>query len=86
MARHGSAWPTRCIPTRRCSSSTSLGYAVLQVNFRGSDGYGKVHRDKGWAGFGTLIEEDIHAALEVALASEPLDGSRCPGDRRWSSK
>ena len=43
----------------------SLGYAVLQVNFRGSDGYGKAHRDKGWAGFGTLIEEDIHAALDV---------------------
>jgi dipeptidyl aminopeptidase/acylaminoacyl peptidase len=54
----------------------SLGYAVLQVNFRGSDGYGTAHRKAGWAGYGTLIEEDIHAALAVALATQPLDGTR----------
>jgi dienelactone hydrolase len=54
----------------------ALGYAVLQVNFRGSDGYGRAYRDAGKTGYGTLIEEDIDAALKVALASYPLDEKR----------
>lgn len=54
----------------------SLGYAVLRVNFRGSDGYGKAFRDAGHGSFGTAIEDDIDAALKVALASHPLDEQR----------
>lgn len=54
----------------------SLGYAVLQVNFRGSDGYGKAFREAGYRGEGTLIEDDIDAAIEAALAGYPLDESR----------
>jgi dipeptidyl aminopeptidase/acylaminoacyl peptidase len=54
----------------------SLGYAVLQVNFRGSDGYGRAFADAGKGKFGTLIEDDIDAALAAALAAYPLDSSR----------
>jgi dienelactone hydrolase len=54
----------------------SLGYAVLQVNFRGSDGYGKAFREAGHHAAGTGIEDDIDAALQVALAHYPLDASR----------
>lgn len=54
----------------------SLGYAVLQVNFRGSDGYGRAFREAGKGRFGTLIEDDIDAALTSALATYPLDGDR----------
>lgn len=54
----------------------SLGYAVLRVNFRGSDGYGRAFRDAGRAGYGTLIEDDIDAAINTVLASQPLDEHR----------
>ncbi len=54
----------------------SLGYAVLQVNYRGSEGYGKLFREAGYRNYGRLIEDDIDAALRAALAAFPLDESR----------
>ncbi len=54
----------------------SLGYAVLQVNFRGSEGYGRSFREAGERHFGNLIEDDIDAATRVALAQFPLDPER----------
>lgn len=54
----------------------SLGYAVLQVNFRGSDGYGRAFREAGRNQYGTGIEDDIDAALQAALAHHPLDSGR----------
>jgi dipeptidyl aminopeptidase/acylaminoacyl peptidase len=54
----------------------SLGYAVLQVNFRGSDGYGKAFREAGYHTHGTLIEDDIDTALTEVLAHYPLDPQR----------
>jgi dipeptidyl aminopeptidase/acylaminoacyl peptidase len=54
----------------------SLGYAVLQVNFRGSDGYGKAFREAGKGHYGTLIEDDIDAALNAAIAAHPIDRER----------
>lgn len=54
----------------------SLGYAVLQVNFRGSDGFGRAFREAGHRQFGQGIEDDIEHALTAALDSYPLDPSR----------
>ena len=54
----------------------SLGYAVLRVNFRGSDGYGKAFREAGYGKFGTLIEDDIDAAVRHVLANYALDEQR----------
>lgn len=54
----------------------SLGYAVLRVNFRGSDGYGKAFREKGHRNYGTAIEDDIDAAIRVAIADYPVDATR----------
>ncbi|PPJ42529.1 MULTISPECIES: prolyl oligopeptidase family serine peptidase [unclassified Pseudoxanthomonas] len=54
----------------------SLGYAVLRVNFRGSEGYGKAFREKGHRNYGTAIEDDIDAAIGYATANYPLDASR----------
>lgn len=53
-----------------------LGYAVLQVNFRGSYGYGRAFREAGKRRMGTLIEDDIDTVLRAALATHPLDASR----------
>ena len=54
----------------------SLGYAVLRVNFRGSAGYGRAFREAGYHTQGTLIEDDIDAALAQALERYPLDPAR----------
>ena len=54
----------------------SLGYAVLQVNFRGSEGFGTAFREAGRRSYGTLIEDDIDVALSAALAEYPLDPDR----------
>lgn len=54
----------------------SLGYAVLRVNFRGSDGYGKAFREMGHRNQGAAIEDDIDAAIRHALAHYPLDATR----------
>jgi dipeptidyl aminopeptidase/acylaminoacyl peptidase len=54
----------------------SLGYAVLQVNYRGSDGYGKAFRDAGRKQWGTGIEDDLDAALQDVLAHYPVDAQR----------
>lgn len=52
------------------------GYAVLQVNFRGSDGYGTAFREAGHRNLGQGIEDDIDAAVAEALARHPLDATR----------
>lgn len=54
----------------------SLGHAVLQVNFRGSAGYGKAFRESAYRGYGTLIEDDIDAALQHVLERYPVDPQR----------
>lgn len=54
----------------------SLGYAVLQVNFRGSEGYGRQFREAGKRNYGSLIEDDIDSALTAALAQHPIDRKR----------
>ncbi|WP_339742640.1 alpha/beta fold hydrolase [uncultured Maricaulis sp.] len=50
----------------------SLGYAVLQPNFRGSDGYGYDFLEAGYGGFGTRMIDDIidgaHALQQSGLA------------------
>jgi dipeptidyl aminopeptidase/acylaminoacyl peptidase len=54
----------------------SLGYAVLQVNFRGSTGFGRAFREAGHGQLGRLIEDDIDSAIQAALAAYPLDAQR----------
>jgi len=54
----------------------SLGYAVLQVNFRGSHGFGTAFREAGRREYGGSIEDDIDTALNAALAQFPLDATR----------
>ena len=46
----------------------SRGYAVVQVNFRGSTGYGDEWFDAGYQGWGTIMHADITAAAKWAVA------------------
>ncbi|AWB67978.1 hypothetical protein C2869_16795 [Saccharobesus litoralis] len=48
----------------------SRGYSVLQVNYRGSDGFGKQFKDSGRAQWGRRIEQDITSAVEHIRASQ----------------
>ncbi|MDX1507373.1 MAG: prolyl oligopeptidase family serine peptidase [Woeseiaceae bacterium] len=53
------------------------GYAVLQVNYRGSGGYGREFRSAGLREWGRGIEDDVEAAIYSALERYPqLDADR----------
>ncbi|QKY04488.1 S9 family peptidase [Janthinobacterium lividum] len=54
----------------------SRGYAVLQVNYRGSDGRGERFRRAGYRQWGTLIQDDILDGLAAVLAQGEVDASR----------
>lgn len=54
----------------------ALGYAVLQVNFRGSAGYGRAFRAAGKHSYGSLIEDDIDSAVAAAVQAPDVDGQR----------
>lgn len=53
----------------------SLGYAVLQVNFRGSEGFGRSFREAGKGSLGTAIEDDVDSVLTEVLAKYPVDNN-----------
>ena len=45
------------------------GYSILQVNYRGSGGYGLSHLEAGYMQWGDAIQRDIIAGTEWAIAS-----------------
>jgi len=51
----------------------SLGYAVLQVNYRGSGGRGEGFEESGYKGWGTTIQEDIADGVKYAIAQGLAD-------------
>ncbi len=42
----------------------SRGYSILNVNFRGSEGFGKAFLERGVGQFGKIIEQDISLAVD----------------------
>ncbi len=52
------------------------GFAVLQVNYRGSGGQGRRFREAGHRQWGRGIEDDIEAAVAHVVASGRIDGDR----------
>lgn len=55
----------------------SNGYAVLQVNYRGSGGYGQAFKQAGLREWGRGIEDDIEAAVRKVLEDHPkVDANR----------
>lgn len=54
----------------------SRGYAVLQVNFRGSTGYGKEWHDTGLQHWGTVMIDDVTAATKWAISEGIADPAR----------
>ncbi|MEM1262032.1 MAG: prolyl oligopeptidase family serine peptidase [Pseudomonadota bacterium] len=54
----------------------AAGFAVLQVNFRGSSGYGSKFEDSGRGEFGDKILIDIESAIDAVVADPAVDASR----------
>jgi dipeptidyl aminopeptidase/acylaminoacyl peptidase len=54
----------------------SRGYAVLQVNFRGSGGRGFNFQQAGWTQWGDLIQDDIADGVRWAIAQGKADPGR----------
>jgi dipeptidyl aminopeptidase/acylaminoacyl peptidase len=54
----------------------SRGYAVLQVNFRGSGGYGHKHVESALRGWGTVMISDIHDGVRWTIAQGFVDPDR----------
>lgn len=52
------------------------GYAVLQVNFRGSGGYGRAFADSGLRQWGGAMQNDIADATRFAIAQGNIDSKR----------
>ncbi len=52
------------------------GYAVLQVNFRGSAGFGKRFRSAGYGKWGTLMQDDITDATQSIIRGGNVDSKR----------
>ena len=61
----------------------SRGYAVLQLNFRGSTGYGEEWRDAGHQAWGTIMHEDITAGAHWLIEQGIADPARL-GIVGWS--
>lgn len=53
-----------------------IGFAVLQVNFRGSAGYGKAHAALGNKNWGTTMVADVDAAVEHVITNFDIDKDR----------
>jgi dipeptidyl aminopeptidase/acylaminoacyl peptidase len=54
----------------------SRGYPVLQVNYRGSGGYGYAHQAAGYRKWSTLMQDDLTDAVKWAIAEGIADPKR----------
>ncbi|MEX0740900.1 MAG: prolyl oligopeptidase family serine peptidase [Pseudohongiella sp.] len=52
------------------------GFAVLQVNFRGSGGFGLDHLQRGFGQWGSGMVDDLHLAMRWAVQSGHADPDR----------
>ncbi|WP_334019744.1 alpha/beta hydrolase family protein [Alteromonas sp. S015] len=52
------------------------GYAVLRVNFRGSDGYGKRFERLGYREWGGAMIKDVNDSVKWSIEQGYVDGSR----------
>ncbi|MCB1220996.1 MAG: S9 family peptidase [Planctomycetales bacterium] len=74
---HGGPWTRdswRCHPEAQWLANR--GYACLQVNYRGSTGYGKDHINAGDRQWGRKMQDDLTDAVKWAIAEGIADEQR----------
>ena len=55
---------------------SNRGYAVLQINFRGSGGYGRAHLEAGYLQWGLKMQDDLTDGVRWAIAEGIADPTR----------
>ncbi len=80
---HGGPWshatwgdPMRSDDNMRAQFLANRGYAVLQVNFRGSTGYGRAFRDAAVGEFAGRMQDDLVDAVQWAIGQGIADPAR----------
>jgi acetyl esterase/lipase len=68
---HGGPHGTRDVPffDPEVQLLASRGYSVLQINYRGSGGYGSSFAQKGYRNWGTTMVDDVIDATEWAITN-----------------
>lgn len=51
----------------------SLGYAVMQVNFRGSGGFGSSFENQGYRQWGKRMQQDVYEAIDYVAQQQLAD-------------
>jgi dipeptidyl aminopeptidase/acylaminoacyl peptidase len=54
----------------------SRGFAVLQMNYRGSTGYGRKFQNAGWGAWGETMRNDVSDGAQWAIAQGLADSKR----------
>ncbi|WP_395700236.1 alpha/beta hydrolase family protein [Aquabacterium sp.] len=79
MLVHGGPWLRqghwRWEPMRQFLASR--GYVVIEPEFRGSEGYGTVHRKAGYKQWGQAMQDDVTDALRWAQAEKIASDKAC---------
>jgi dipeptidyl aminopeptidase/acylaminoacyl peptidase len=74
---HGGPWVRDSWQyTEEIQFLASRGYAVLQMNFRGSTGYGRKHLQAGYGQWGLKMQDDITDGVNWAVAQGYADPRR----------
>jgi dipeptidyl aminopeptidase/acylaminoacyl peptidase len=78
---HGGPWDARDIwgfnrPNREIQFLADRGYAVLQVNYRGSMGYGREFWESGFKQWGRQMQDDITDGVLWAIKQKIADPKR----------
>ncbi|MCC2608099.1 alpha/beta hydrolase family protein [Planctobacterium marinum] len=61
---------------REVQMLANQGYAVLQLNYRGSGGYGTAFQESGYKEWGRRVQQDIIEGTQWALAQPEIDNDR----------
>jgi dipeptidyl aminopeptidase/acylaminoacyl peptidase len=72
----GPQWRNSWVFDQRTQFLANRGYAVLQVNFRGSMGYGKDFMRKGYRQFGLRMQDDITDGVNWLIKQGIADKNR----------
>ena len=78
MLVHGGPWVRGSDTTWSAGAQflATRGWRVLEVEFRGSDGFGWRHFQAGWKQWGEAMQDDLADALAWAVREKLVDASR----------